>query len=124
MPGPLPSFGLMRHFMSVTPYWLRLTVSSLIPLLSCPVLRLVERGDLIWDNAFSLSAELPTVLVLAAKYADRPTDIADACLVRMTELAGRCKVGLDRGPLRLFRLSPSRQTSHPLRVPTCLALGA
>lgn len=69
-----------------------------------PVLRLVERGDLILDDAFSLSAELPTVLVLAAKYADRPMDIADACLVRMTELAGRCKVWtVDRSDFSAYR---------------------
>lgn len=56
------------------------------------VLRLVERGDLILDNAFSLAAELEAVLRLAANYADRPMDMADACLVRMTELTTRCKI--------------------------------
>ncbi|MDP1588306.1 MAG: hypothetical protein Q8M07_11215 [Prosthecobacter sp.] len=57
-----------------------------------PVLRLVERGDLVLDPDFVLAAELPRVLELALKYADRPMDLADACLVRMTELTPRCKV--------------------------------
>jgi uncharacterized protein len=68
------------------------------------VLRLVERGDLILDDAFSLVAELPAVLALAAKYADRPMDIADACLVRMTELTSRCKVWtVDRSDFSSYR---------------------
>jgi predicted nucleic acid-binding protein len=56
----------------------------------CPVLTLVSRGDLVLD--FDLKEEMPRVLALVTKYADRPMDLADACVVRMTELTDRCKV--------------------------------
>ena len=36
--------------------------------------------------AFSLAAEVESVRVLLAKYADVPMSLADACLVRMSEL--------------------------------------
>jgi hypothetical protein len=68
------------------------------------VLRLVERGDLILDGTFSLEAELASVLALAAKYADRPMDLADACLVRMMELTDRCKLWtVDRADFSAYR---------------------
>ena len=56
------------------------------------VLRLLARGDLIVDPAFKFSAEIPRLLELCRKYADRSMDLADACLVRMTELTSRCKI--------------------------------
>jgi predicted nucleic acid-binding protein len=55
-----------------------------------PVLTLVSRGDLVLD--FDLAEQLPRVLALVTKYADQPMDLADACVVRMTELNERCKV--------------------------------
>lgn len=68
------------------------------------VLKLVQNGDLILDPDFSLEQELGAVLVLAAKYADRPMDLADACLVRMAELAQRCKVWtVDRADFSAYR---------------------
>ncbi len=68
------------------------------------VLRLVQRGDLRLDPAFSLAAELEPVLALCAKYADQPMDLADACLVRMTELTVRCKVWtVDRADFTTYR---------------------
>lgn len=68
------------------------------------VLRLVERGDLILDDTFSLEAELASVLALTAKYADRPMDLADACLVRMMELTDRCKLWtVDRADFSAYR---------------------
>jgi len=68
------------------------------------VLQLVLRGDLVLDPAFGLAQELPRVLELAAKYADRPMDLADACLVRMTELTSRGKVWtLDRADFSVYR---------------------
>ncbi|MBL9137879.1 MAG: PIN domain-containing protein [Verrucomicrobiales bacterium] len=67
-----------------------------------PVLTLVARGDLILD--FNLAEELPPVLALVTKYADRPMDLADACLVRMTELAACCKVWtVDRSDFAVYR---------------------
>ena len=66
------------------------------------VLKLVSRGDLILD--FDLAAELPRVLALVTKYADQPMDLADACVVRMTELYDRCKVWtVDRSDFLAYR---------------------
>jgi predicted nucleic acid-binding protein len=68
------------------------------------VLKLVSRGDLILDPAFALANELPHVLALAARYSDLPMDLADACLLRMTELTTRCKVWtVDRGDFSTYR---------------------
>jgi uncharacterized protein len=68
------------------------------------VLGLLARGDLILDAAFVLSAEIPRVLELCHKYADRPMDLADACLVRMTELTTRSKIWtVDRDDFSAYR---------------------
>ncbi len=68
------------------------------------VLQLVARGDVILDAAFSLADELSRVLALVTKYADRPMDLADACIVRMTELVDRCKVWtIDRDDFSAYR---------------------
>jgi len=68
------------------------------------VLQLVARGDLVLDPAFVLADELPRVLALVIKYADRPMDLADACLVRMTELTTRCKIWtVDRADFSAYR---------------------
>ncbi len=48
------------------------------------VLEMIERGVLQID--FSLSAEVENIKVLMKKYADVPMSLADACLVRMSEL--------------------------------------
>lgn len=69
-----------------------------------PVLTLVARGDLILDTAFEFRAEIPRLLELCRKYADQPMDLADACLVRMTELTARCKVWtVDREDFSTYR---------------------
>ena len=47
------------------------------------LLRLVSRADLIIDPDFLLAREWPGVLALTTKYAARPMDLADPCLVRM-----------------------------------------
>lgn len=68
------------------------------------LLRLVSRGDLVIDTEFLLARELSGVLALATKYADRPMDLADACLVRMTELIPRCRVWtVDRRDFAAYR---------------------
>ncbi len=67
-----------------------------------PVLTLVSRGDLVLD--FDLAEQMPRVLALVNKYADQPMDLADAFLVRMTELNERCKVWtLDRKDFTTYR---------------------
>src|ERR1041385_4772720 len=67
-----------------------------------PVLTLVSRGDLVLN--FDLGAEMTSVFALTAKYADHPMDLADACVVRMTELYARCKVWtVDRDDFASYR---------------------
>jgi len=48
------------------------------------VLALVERG--LVDTSFSVAAEVGPLRTLMAKYASVPMSLADACVVRMTEL--------------------------------------
>jgi len=68
------------------------------------VLTLLARGDLIIDRAFDFANEVPRLLELCRKYSDRSMDLADACLVRMTELAPRCKVWtVDREDFSSYR---------------------
>jgi predicted nucleic acid-binding protein len=56
------------------------------------VLGLLARGDLVVDPAFDFVTEIPRLLELCRKYGDRSMDLADACLVRTTELTVRCKI--------------------------------
>ena len=42
--------------------------------------------------SFDLSAQAASVLALLKKYADRDIDLADACIVRMSELERDCRV--------------------------------
>ena len=68
------------------------------------VLTLVARGDLTLDPAFVLADEVPRLLELCRKYSDRSMDLADACLVRMTELSIRCKIWtVDREDFSAYR---------------------
>src|SRR2546425_485213 len=53
-------------------------------------MKLVARGDVLLG--FSLADHVEDVLTLLEKYADRTMDLADACIVRMTELDDQCKV--------------------------------
>jgi uncharacterized protein len=55
-----------------------------------PGLQLIVRGDLILN--FDLAVEIKPVLDLLQKYRIRRMDLADACLVRMTELQGQSKI--------------------------------
>ena len=67
------------------------------------LLRLVSRGDLVIDPDFTLAGEWPAVLELSRKYADRPMDLADACLVRMAGLCPRCRVWtVDRADFSVY----------------------
>jgi len=54
------------------------------------VMRLVEAGIL--RPSLSLASEAAAVRRLMAKYADVPMSLADACLVRMSELSPECRV--------------------------------
>lgn len=68
------------------------------------VLLLLARGDLVLDPEFDFAVELPRLLELCRKYADRSMDLADACLVRMTELTAQCKLWtVDREDFSTYR---------------------
>ena len=54
--------------------------------------------------AFHLAEQTASVLSLLNKYADRGMDLADACVVRMTEMIRDCRVvTLDRTDLAVYR---------------------
>ncbi len=80
--------------------WACQTLASLgAPLYSCPealaeaaamtgrpaaIVEMVQAGDI--TLAFDIAEQTAGVLALLRKYADRQMDLADACIVRMTEL--------------------------------------
>lgn len=67
-----------------------------------PLLKMLARGDL--ELGFALAQELNQVLGLASKYADRRMDLADACVVRMTELFPDATVyTVDRADFTVYR---------------------
>jgi uncharacterized protein len=67
-----------------------------------PILLMIERGDVVVE--FDLQAETSAVRKLVRKYADRPMDLADACLVRMTELHPDSRIfTVDRQDFRIYR---------------------
>lgn len=54
--------------------------------------------------AFSLAEQTAGVIALLKKYNDRKMDLADACIVRMTELMRDCQVvTLDRADFSVYR---------------------
>lgn len=59
-----------------------------------PVRQIIEqalaRGDLVLD--FSLRDELPEIARMLRKYRDQGMDLADACVVRMSEIHRACRV--------------------------------
>ena len=55
-----------------------------------PLLRLIERRIVILD--FAVDDHRADVFRLLRKYADQPMSLADACLVRMSELSEPCQV--------------------------------
>ena len=67
-----------------------------------PGLELLQRGALILD--FDLSHEVSHLLDLLHKYQDREMELADACLVRMSELNSQCKIWtVDREDFSVYR---------------------
>ena len=66
------------------------------------VLRFVDAGFV--RLAFSCEAHLGALAALAQRYADRAPDLADLCLVRMSELyPDHVVVTVDRADFRVFR---------------------
>ncbi len=98
--------------------WACQTIESLgAPFYSCPevlaeaaamtgqpaaVVQMVQAGDIVL--AFNLAEQTASVLALLRKYADREMDLADACIVRMTELMRDSRVvTVDRADFSVYR---------------------
>jgi predicted nucleic acid-binding protein len=66
------------------------------------IVEMVQQGELV--IAFSLADQAAGVLSLLRKYADRQMDLADACIVRMTELMRDSRVvTVDRADFSVYR---------------------
>ena len=68
------------------------------------IVEMIQAGEIVLS--FNLSEQAASVLALLKKYADRNMDLADACIVRMTELVRDCRVvTLDRADFSFCRRS-------------------
>ncbi|HZL77943.1 MAG TPA: hypothetical protein VFC17_03750 [Candidatus Limnocylindrales bacterium] len=66
------------------------------------IVEMIQSEEIILE--FDLSEQAAGVLLLLKKYADRDMDLADACIVRMTELMRDCRVvTLDRVDFAVYR---------------------
>lgn len=66
--------------------------------------------------AFDCNDHLPQLTALAKRYADRRPDLADLCLIRMSELHPRHSVlTVDRGDFRVYRRN--KREAIPLICP-------
>jgi uncharacterized protein len=66
------------------------------------IVEMVQAGDVLVD--MELNEEAEGVLRLLRKYKDREMDLADACIVRMTELTRNCRViTVDRNDFAVYR---------------------
>lgn len=66
--------------------------------------------------AFDGNDHLPQLAMLAKRYADRQPDLADLCLIRMSELYPRHSVvTVDRGDFRVYRRN--KREAIPLVCP-------
>lgn len=66
------------------------------------VVEMIQAGEIILN--FDLTEQAAGVLTLLKKYRDRQMDLADACVVRMTELTRDSRViTLDRADFSVYR---------------------
>lgn len=77
------------------------------------ILSLVEVGILRTD--FSLSAEMSAVKNLMKKYANVPMSLADACLVRMSELTENAEIFTTDSDFYVYRKNGRQKI--PLMIP-------
>ena len=78
------------------------------------VLQMLDDGLI--DLAFQAGEHLPALAKLAKTYANRSPDLADLCLIRMSELHPRHSVvTVDRGDFRVYRRN--RREMIPLICP-------
>jgi uncharacterized protein len=80
------------------------------------VLELIQRGVL--NVAFELEDEVERLLELQRAYADVPMSLADACLVRMTELKAHSRVMTTDSDFRIYRRN--RRQVIPLLAPPAI----
>lgn len=67
-----------------------------------PVLEMLKVGDI--EIAFELDDNVAEVLALVKKYKDQEMDLADACVVRMSEVFEDCMVyTVDRSDFSIYR---------------------
>ena len=76
------------------------------------LLTMIERGALAPD--FPIAGEAAAIRDLMAHYASVPMSLADACLVRLSELHERCRVFTLNGDFRIYRRH--RRRSIPLLI--------
>jgi len=82
---------------------------------SCSAPLEMLRGGLV-SLAFSCSEHLPQLEALAERYANRKPDLADLCLIRMSELYPRLPViTVDREDFRIYRRN--KRETIPLICP-------
>lgn len=82
---------------------------------SVPLVLAMLRDGLV-GLAFDCRENLPQLVALAERYADRTPDLADLCLVRMSELHPRHSViTVDRGDFRVYRRN--KRDAIPLICP-------
>lgn len=100
------------------------------PFISCPeaiaeaaaltgqaaaIVEMIQAGEIVLN--FNLAEQTAGVLSLLNKYADRDMDLADACIVRMTELMRDSQViTLDRSDFAVYRRNG--RDLIPVVVPT------
>lgn len=80
---------------------------------SALTLRLVETG--LVRLAFDLKSERTQIAELARRYADREPDLADLCLIRMSELNPKLPVVTVDGDFRVYRRN--RRENIPVVMP-------
>lgn len=66
-----------------------------------PLLELVELGIL--EVSFCIKQELPALKQLLRRYRNLPMSLADACLVRLSELSGQCVVMTIDSDFQIYR---------------------
>ena len=80
------------------------------------VLAMVREG--LVQPSFDLASQLPRLAELAARYADRSPDLADLCLIRLSELHPKHHViTVDLNDFRVYRRG--RREAIPLIHPPC-----
>lgn len=78
------------------------------------VLSMVSEG--LVELAFDCQSQISQLAVLANRYSDRHPDLADLCLIRMSELFPRHSViTVDRGDFRIYRRN--KREAIPLICP-------